>query len=552
MMSGQPIIILREGTEREKGKGASFNNIAAARAVADAVKSTLGPKGMDKMLVDSLGDVTITNDGVTILKEIEIEHPAAKMLVEVAKTQDDEVGDGTTSAVVIAGELLKQAEGLIEQDVHPTIVVAGYRMAAAEAIRRLKDIAFDVKRTDVSTLKHIAATSMSGRSVGKEAEFLAEIAVRAVLSIVEEVAGEVRADVDNILVQKKHGGTLRDTELIEGIVLDKEKVHARMPAFVKGAKIALLNRALEIKKTEVSEEIRILDPAKLQMFLEEEERSLRVMVEKIEKSGANVVLCQKGVDDLVQHYLAKAGIYAVRRVKESDMKKLSKATGGRVVTNLDDLTSKELGHADLVEERKIGGDDMTFITGCKKARAVTVLLRGGTEHVVDEVERTIHDALRVVSAAVEDGKAIPGGGAVDIELSQALKDYASTVGGREQLAIEAYAEALEVIPRTLAENAGLDAIDVLIALRKAHGKRDGKNTGVDVVSGGPKDMFSLHVVEPLRVKRQAIESATDVAAMILRIDDIIASKKSPPPPPGGGGDHHGGMGGMGGMPGMGM
>ena len=548
MMTGQPIIILKEGTGREHGKGAAFNNIAAARAVADAVRSTLGPKGMDKMLVDSLGDVTITNDGVTILKDIEVEHPAAKMLVEVAKTQDDEVGDGTTSAVVIAGELLKQAESLIELEVHPTVVVAGYRLAAAEAIRRLNDIAFSVKKTDRKNLADIAATAMSGRSVGRDAEFLSELAVKAVLSVVEEIAGEVRADVDNILVQKKHGGTLRDTTLIDGVVLDKEKVHPRMPNFVKDAKIALVNRALEVKKTEVSEEIKIRDPTKLQKFLDEEEKGLRNMADKIEASGANVVLCQKGVDDLVQHFLAKAGIYAVRRVKESDMKKLAKATGGQVVTNLDDLTPKELGRAALVEERKVGTDDMTFVTGCKNARAVTILVRGGTEHVVDEVERVLHDALRTVSATLEDGKALPGGGAADIELSLALRDYASGVGGREQLAIEAFARALEVVPRTLAENAGLDAIDVLIRLRAAHGKRGVKNTGVDFLSTEPKDMLVGRVIEPLRVKKQALESATDVAAMILRIDDVIASRKSPPLPPGGG--EHGPGGGM--PPGMGM
>ncbi|TLZ88098.1 MAG: thermosome subunit, partial [Methanobacteriota archaeon] len=400
MMGGQQIIILKEGTEREKGKGAVFNNIAAARAVADAVKSTLGPKGMDKMLVDSLGDVTITNDGVTILKEIEIEHPTAKMLVEVAKTQDDEVGDGTTSAVILAGELLKEAESLIEQEVHPTLIVNGYRMAAAEAVKLLRELAFAVKRTDKETLRSIARTAMSGRSVGTNANFLADIAVDAVQAIVEEVASEVRADVDNILVQKKHGGNLTDTTLIDGIVLDKERVHPRMAKFVRDAKIALINRALEVKKTEVNEEIRIRDPAKLQMFLDEEEKTLRTMVEKIKASGANVVLCQKGIDDVAQHFLAKEGIYAVRRVKESDMKKLAKATGARIVTNLDDLTPKELGRADLVEERKVGTDDMTFVTGCKKARAVSILIRGGTEHVVDEVERILHDALRVVSAAI--------------------------------------------------------------------------------------------------------------------------------------------------------
>ena len=553
MMTGQPIIILKEGTEREKGKGAVSNNIAAARAVADAVKSTLGPKGMDKMLVDSLGDVTITNDGVTILKEIEIEHPTAKMLVEVAKTQDDEVGDGTTSAVILAGELLKAAESLIESEVHPTIIVNGYRVAAAEAVRRLNQLAFPVKRDDKTTLRSIARTAMSGRSVGGNADFLAGIAVDAVQSIVEEIAGEVRADVDNILVQKKHGGNLTDTALIDGVVLDKERVHPRMPKFVRDAKIALINRALEVKKTEVNEEIRIRDPGKLQLFLNEEEKSLKTMVDKIKASGANVVLCQKGIDDVAQHYLAKEGIYAVRRVKESDMKKLAKATGARSVTNLDDLSPKELGKADLVEERKIGTDDMTFVTGNKKARAVSILVRGGTEHVVDEVERILHDALRVVAAAIEDGKAIAGGGSAEVELSLGLKDYAATIGGREQLAIEAFAHALDVIPRTLGENAGLDPIDVLIKLRAEHGKKGGKSMGVNVKTGEPLDMLKANVVEPLRVKTQEIESAAEVASMILRIDDIIASKKSPPPPPGGGEHGHGGgMGGMGGMPGMGM
>ena len=552
MMGNQPILILREGSEREKGKGAAFNNIAAARAVADAVKSTLGPKGMDKMLVDSMGDVTITNDGVTILKEIDVEHPAAKMLVEVAKTQDDEVGDGTTSAVVLAGELLKEAESLIEQEVHPTIIVNGYRMAAAEAVRLLQNLAFTVKRDDKAMLKAIAATAMSGRSVGDHVDFLADIAVHAVQDIVEEVGGKLRADVDNILVQKKHGGNMRDSELIQGIVLDKERVHPRMPKFVRGAKIALVNRALEVKKTEVSEEIKIRDPKGLQRFLDEEEKSLKSLADKIKSSGANVVLCQKGIDDLVQHYLAQAGIYAVRRVKESDMKKLAKATGGRSVTNLDDLTAKELGRAELVEERKVGSDDMTFVTGCKSARAVSILVRGGTEHVVDEIERTLHDALRVVAAAIEDGKAIPGGGATEVELSLALKDYAATVGGREQLAIEKFAVALEVIPRTLGQNAGLDPIDVLINLRSEHGKRGGKSMGVNIETGKPQDMVKANVIEPLRVKTQATESATEVASMILRIDDVIASKKSPTPPPGAGGHEGGGMGGMGGMPGMGM
>ena len=554
MMQGQPIIILKEGTDRSKGKGAQSNNIAAARAVADAVRSTLGPKGMDKMLVDSMGDVTITNDGVTILKEIEVEHPAAKMIVEVAKTQDDEVGDGMTTAVIVAGELLKKAETLVEQNVHPTIIVNGYKIAAAKAIELLEELAFPVKATDTQLLKDIASTAMSGRSVGSSRDFLAGIAVNAVKAIVEEIAGKLVADVDNVLVVKKHGGSLTDTQLVDGIILDKERVHPRMPAFIRDAKIALLNRALEIKKTEFSSEIRIHEAGKMQAFLSQEESTLKGYVDAIKKAGANVVVCQKGIDDLVQHYLAKAEIYAVRRAKESDMKKLAKATGGKIVVDLNDLSTKDLGHADLVEERKIGEDEMTFITGCKNAKAVSILIRGGTEHVVDEVERVMHDALRVVGVAIEDGKALPGGGAADIELSLRLKDFAPTVGGREQLAIEAFSEALEIVPWTLAENAGLDAIDLLIALRTKHEGKRGKNFGVDLNKAGPADMIETKVIEPLRVKRQAIESASEVANMILRIDDVIAAKKMSGGEGGGGGhEHGGGMGGMGGMPpGMGM
>src|SRR2546426_2947783 len=504
MMQGQPIIILREGTERAKGKGAQLNNIAAARAVADAVRSTLGPKGMDKMLVDSMGDVTITNDGVTILKEIEVEHPAAKMIVEVAKTQDDEVGDGTTTAVILAGELLKKAESLVEQNVHPTIIVNGYKMAASKAIELLDDLAFPVKLADTELLKQIASTAMSGRSVGTSRDFLAGIAVKAVKSITEEIAGKPVSDIDNVLVVKKHGGALTDTQLVDGIILDKERVHPRMPKFVRDAKIALLNRALEIKKTEFSSEIRIHDADKMQQFLSQEEATLKGYVDAIKKAGANVVVCQKGIDDLVQHYLAKEGIYAVRRAKESDMKALSKATGGRVVTALEDLAAKDLGHAKLVEERKVGDDDMTYITGCKNPKAVSVLIRGGTEHVVEEVERVLHDALRVVALAVEDGTALAGGGSADIEVSMRLKDYASSQGGREQLAIEAFAKALEVVPWTLAENAGLNMIDMIIDLKAAHEGKKGASIGIDVFKGKPADMRKAGVIEPLRVKAQAI------------------------------------------------
>jgi thermosome len=552
MMGNQPIIVLKEGTESTRGKTAQGNNIMAAKAVADAVRSTLGPKGMDKMLVDSMGDIVITNDGATILKELDIEHPAAKMIVEISKTQDNECGDGTTSAVVIAGELLKRSESLIEQNVHPTVISNGFRLASHEAIRILKNMGVHVSPTDKKTLKLVAQTAMTGKGVGGELEMLADIAVDAVASVAEKQDGIYSVDIDNIQVEKKHGGAVSDTKLIKGLILDKERVHPRMPKVLKDAKIALIDSALEIKKTEVEAKIQIRDPMQMQKFLDEEEKTLRNMVEKVKKSGANVLICEKGIDDLAQHYLAKEGIYAVRRVKRSDMEKLGKATGGKVLTNLDDLKASELGAAEQVEEVKISDSDMTFVTGCKNPKAVSVLIRGGTEHVVDEVERALHDALKVVAVAVEDGVVVPGGGAPEIELSLRLKDYGQSVGGREQLAIEAFAEALEVIPWTLAENAGMDSIDVLIELKNAHNnKKEGKNFGVNVLHNKVSDMLVAKVIEPMRVKTQAIQSATEVASMILRIDDVIASKRMSPGergPPGGG--MPGGMGGMGGMPGM--
>ncbi|MGQ9581886.1 MAG: thermosome subunit beta [Thermoplasmatota archaeon] len=545
-----PILVLKEGTQREKGRGAQSNNIAAARAIADAVKSTLGPRGMDKMLVDSMGDVVITNDGVTILKEIDVEHPAAKMLVEVAKTQDQECGDGTTSAVVITGELLKRSEELVEQNVHPTIITGGFRMAADKATELLEKMAEKVDINDREVLKKIAMTSMASKGGAAYREKLAEIAVRAVTSIAEERDGRFVVDKDSLLVVKKHGGSVGDTELVDGIILDKEVVHANMPKTVKDARIALLDVALEVKKTEVEAKIEITSPDQLQAFLNEEENMLKKKVELIKKSGANVVVCQKGIDDLVQYYLAKEKILAVRRAKESDMKKLARATGGRIVSNLNDLSKEDLGRAGLVEERKIGEDKMTFVTGCPKAKAVSILIRGGTEHVVDELERSLEDATRVVGVAIEDGKILPGGGAVHIELALGLKDYAASVGGREQLAIDAFADALEVVPRTLAENAGLDPINVLIDLRKAHKNRE-RATGVNVFTGKVEDMKKLSVIEPLRVDRQAIQSATEAAVMILRIDDVIAAKATKGPPAGGApGGGPGGMGG-GGMGGMG-
>ena len=549
MFGGQSVIVLKEGTESTRGKTAQSNNIMAARAVADAVRSTLGPKGMDKMLVDSMGDIVITNDGATILKELDIEHPAAKMVVEISKTQDNECGDGTTSAVVIAGELLKKSESLIEQNVHPTVIANGFRLASQEALKILKSIGISVDPTDKKSLKKVAMTAMTGKSVGGESGILADIAVDAVVSISEKQDGKYLADIDNVQVEKKHGGSVADTKLIKGIVLDKERTHPRMPTLVKGAKIALIDSALEIKKTEVEAKIQIRDPMQMQKFLDEEEKTLRTMVDKVKKSGANVVICEKGIDDMAQHYLAKDGVYAVRRVKRSDMEKLAKATGGKIITNLDDLGASELGAAEAVEERKISDSDMPFVTGCKNPKAVSVLVRGGTEHVVDEVERALHDALKVVAVAVEDGVVVAGGGAPEMEVAIRLRDFGQSVGGREQLAIEAFAEALEIIPWTLAENAGMDMIDVLIELKNAHTKKSGRGFGVNVVDNKVSDMVAQNVIEPLRVKTQAIMSATEVASMVLRIDDVIASRKLSPSermPPGGGG----GMGGMGGMPGM--
>ena len=542
-MSGQqPIIVLREGTTREKGRGAQGNNIAAAKAIADAVRSTLGPRGMDKMLVDSMGDVVITNDGVTILKEIDVAHPAAKMLVEVAKTQDEQCGDGTTTAVILAGELLKKAESLVEQNVHPTIIVGGYRLASEKACEILEKIAEKVSAKDKETLKKIAITAMMSKSASGSKELFADIAVKAVTSIAEETDGKITADTDNIQVVKKHGGAISDTELIEGIIVDKERVHSGMPKSIKNAKIALVDSAFEIKKTEVDAKIEISDPKKLQMFLDEEENTLKRMVEKIKNTGANVLFCQKGMDDLVQHYLAKNNIYAVRRAKKSDMEKLAKATGAKIVTRLEDIKVSDLGAAGMVEEKKIADDNMTFVTKCKNPKAVSILIRGGTEHVVDEMERSLHDALSVVALGIEDGKTVTGAGAAAMEISQGLRDYAATVGGREQMAIDAFADAIEVVPRTLAENAGMDPIDTIIDLRKAH-KNGKKYVGVNVLEGKVSDMHET-VVEPIRVGRQELQSSTDAAIMILRIDDVIASKggeRTPPMPPGG----PGGYGGMG-------
>jgi thermosome len=550
MLTGQtPILVLREGTKREKGRSALGNNIAAAKAIADSVRSTLGPRGLDKMLVDSMGDVVVTNDGVTILKEMDIDHPAAKMLVEVAKTQDQEAGDGTTTAVVLAGELLKRAESLIEQNIHPTIISQGFRLASQKALEVLQEVSEPISINDHELLTRIAVTSMASKSVSFDRDHMGEIAVKAVTAVAQPKGeGGYDVDLDNIQLIKKQGGSMADTQLIEGVIVDKEKVHSGMPTRVESPKIALLDAALEIKKTEIDAKIEINDPTQLNAFLQEEENMLRRMVEQVKKSGATVVLCQKGIDDLAQHFLAKEGVYAVRRVKKSDMEKLAKATGANIVSKVSELTPEDIGHAGLVEERKIGEDSLTFVTGAKKAKAVSILIRGGTEHVIDEIERSLDDALNVVAVAVEDGRYVFGGGATAEELAMRLRDQAAKIGGREQIAFESFADTLETIPRTLAENAGLDPIDMLIELRKAH-KSGLQRAGVNLATGKPVDMGELHVIEPIRVGRQAIESATDVAVMILRIDDVIASKSSPPPAGGPGGP--GGPGGMGGMGGMG-
>ena len=517
-----PIFILKDGTQRTRGRTAQSNNIAAAKAVADAVRSTLGPKGMDKMLVDSMGDVVITNDGATILKEMDIEHPAAKMIIEVAKTQEQHCYDGTTSAVVLAGELLKRSEDLIEQNVHPTIICEGFRLAAEHAIQSLDQHGLATGHDDKMLLE-VAKTSLTGKSAGAVKAFLADICVRAVNAVGRVEDDERLVDLDDIKVEKRQGGSIRDSTLVDGIILDKERVHAGMPRVVSEGRIALINSAIEVKKTEVDAKIQITDPNQLAAFLEEEQNYIRGLVESICATGANVVVCQKGIDDLAQHYLAKKGVFAIRRAKKSDMEALAKATGGRVVTNIDDLSDADLGHAARVEERKIGESDMTFLTGCPEAKSVSVLLRGGTEHVVDEIRRAFDDAVGVVAVAWEDGAVLTGGGSVLASLSRELRTYAEGVGGREQMAIEAFASALEIVPRTLAENAGLDPVTTIIDLRKAHA--DGQvHAGINVYEGGVADMLAGHVLEPVRVVEQAIQSATETATMILRIDDVISSK----------------------------
>ena len=531
--SGQPVLILKEGTSRSRGKEAQRNNIMAARVIGEVLKTTLGPRGMDKMLIDSLGDITITNDGAAILNEIDVEHPAAKMMVEIAKTQDDMVGDGTTTAVVLASELLKKAEELLDQNIHPTILVSGYRKAAQKAIETINKTAVPVDIEDRKTLLKVALTSMSSKAVGAAKEHFAEIAIDAVKQITEQRGDKKLADIDNIQLIKKTGKSLLETQLIRGIIVDKETVHPGMPKKKENAKIALLDSALEIEKTEMSAEIRIRDPNQMKAFLDQEDSMLKEMVTKIKASGADVVFCQKGVDDMVQHYLAKEGIMAARRIKESDMEKLARATGGRVTSNLDDLKAQDLGHAGLVEERKIGEDKMIFVEKCKDPHSVAILIRAGLERMVDEAERAMIDALSVVSDVIENNKIVAGGGAVEIEVAKELRRYATKVGGREQLAVEAFADAMEIIPRALAENAGLEPIDVLVDLRSAHEKEDGKYKGINVFTGKVENSLESGVIEPVVVKEQAIKSAAESASMILRIDDVISSTRPKEGGPGG-------------------
>jgi len=540
--SGIPVLVLKEGSSRSRGREAQHTNIMAARIIAETVKSSLGPKGMDKMLVDSFGDVTITSDGRTILDEMDVQHPAAKMMVEVAKTQDNEAGDGTTTAVILAGELLGKAEELIGKNIHPTIIIDGYKKALEKALESLEKIAIPVDLNSTEYLKKTAMTSMASKLVAEHREYLAELAVKAILQVAEKEDGKYKVDVDDVKVEKKPGESIRDTMLINGIVLDKEVVHSGMPKRVENAKIALLDTSLEIEKTEFDAKINIESPEQMEAFLRQEEAMLKDMVEKLAAVGANVVLCQKGIDDMAQHFLARKGILAVRRIKKSDMEKLAKATGGKIITNLDDMTSADLGYASLVEERKIGDDKMTFVEGCKHPRSVTILIRGATERIVDEAERSVHDALCVVRDIVEEPKVLAGGGAPELEIARVLKKYAETLPGREQLAVKSFAEALEAVPATLTENAGLDPIDILSELRARHEKGE-TWAGIEVHSGKVQDMREAGVFEPISVKKQVIKSATEAASMILKIDDVIAAgkAKTPPMPPKGpsGGEYPG-------------
>jgi len=521
-----PVLVLKESALQQKGKDAQQNNIAAAKLVAQLVRSSLGPRGLDKMLVDSLGDVTITNDGATILKEIDVQHPAAKMMVEISKTVDNEVGDGTTSSVIFGGALLARAEDLLNKDVHSSTIIDGYQAAADKTLEIYSQLSKKIQPDDRESLLKIATTSMQSKLISDDSDSLSKIIVDAILSIVTKKGEKYFVDLENIKVEKKSGGSIQDTQIVKGIVLDKEIVHSGMPTKIEKAKIALINSALEIEKTEMSAEIRITDPTQMQMFLEEENRMLKTMVDKLHDLGVNVLICQKGIDDIAQHYLAKYGIMAVRRVKESDMIKLSKATGGRVISNLDDLSESDLGTADLAQQKKVESDKWVFIEGCKHPQSVTMLIRGGSQRVIDEVDRSIHDSLMVVKDVIEKPEIVAGGGAPEAYAASLLKDWADNFDGREQLAIKKYAEALETIPLTIAENAGMDPIDTMANLR-AKQNQGHKWTGIDARNMKIADMMAIHVVEPIVVKEQIVKSATEAACMILRIDDVIAVSGAP-------------------------
>ncbi len=538
---GVPILVLKEGSNRSRGREAQRGNITAAKIIAESVRSSLGPKGMDKMLVDNFGDVTITSDGRTIMDEMDVQHPAAKMLVEVAKTQDNETGDGTTSAVIIAGELLSKAEELINKNIHPTVIIDGYRMAAEKALETLEKIAIPVDLKSKNYLKKAATTSMGSKIVAEYKEYLADLAVKAMLAVAEKQDGVMKADVNDVKIEKKTGESIKDTSLINGIVLDKEIVHSGMPKRIENAKIALIDASLEIEKTELDAKISIESPDQIEAFLKEEETMLRDMTNKILASGANVVVCQKGIDDMAQHFLSKKGVIAIRRAKKSDMEKLARATGGKIISRIDDISSSDLGYAALVEERRISDDKMTFVEGCKNPKAVTLLIRGGTERMTAEAERSVHDALCVIRDLIQEPKIVAGGSAPELEMANALRKYAETMPGREQLAVKVFAEALESITVTLAENAGADPINILSELRARHEKGE-TWAGIEVLEGKVQDMAKANIFEPLSVKKQIIKSANEAASMILKIDDVIASGKMKGPPPGAGG----GMGGMGG------
>jgi thermosome len=534
-LGGAPVLVLKEGSQRSQGREALHSNISAAVAVAEVIRTTLGPKGLDKMLVDSLGEVTVTNDGATILKNMDVQHPAAKLMVQISKTQDDEIGDGTKSTVVLAGELLRRAEELVERKIHPTMIVSGYRKATDESLKAIKEMAKPINLDDKETLRKIAITSMNSKSVSDAKEHLAKLAVDAVLQITEKRGEKNYVDVDLIQVIKKQGGGALDTQLIMGVVIDKEVVHPGMPKRVEKAKIALLDSPLEIEKTEIDAEIRITNPEQMKAFIDQEASLLKEMVEKLSKAGANVVICQKGIDDVAQHFLAKNKILAVRRAKQSDMEKLSRATGARIVTTIDDLSPEDLGSADLVEERNIANEKMLFVEGCKNPRAVSVLVRAGLERAVDEIERSLHDAFKAVATAVTDARILPGAGATQVGLAKRVREYAAKVGGKEQLAVEAFADSLEVIPKALSENAGLDPINVITELRAAHSKPEGFVMGVDIISGKPIDAIKHGIIEPANLTIQAIRSAVEAASAILRIDDVVASARSSGPGKAGGG-----------------